>query len=243
MAERRPAKRGLLITGTDTGCGKTTVTTALVRLLRQRECPVSVCKPVASGAQWEQGRWMSEDTRRLAQAVNTTPEQVTFWTFPEPAAPPVAARLAGIELNLERIVAAVRQHLQANAWTLVEGVGGLLCPLTATESVADLALALELPVLVVTRRSLGTLNHTLLTLEAARLRKIAVVGVIVAETTPVHTIAEETCLEELSKRMQVPLLGLLPYRTNAEEAELQMLQEDWFTTLGGGASGGASGAA
>ena len=212
--------RGLLIIGTDTGCGKTTVTAALTRLLRQQGHAVWPIKPVASGAVWNADQWLSEDTRLLAASADLTPAEVTFWSFTEPAAPSVAARQAGVTLQLPTIAERIRQCVRSNVLTLVEGVGGLLCPLTDTETIADLAVLLGLPLLLVARRSLGTLNHTLLTLEAARNRALRVVGVVVAETEPVQGVAQLTCLDELQKRMEVPLLARLPFAAPPGQADL-----------------------
>ncbi len=148
-----------------------------------------MCKPVATGA--ENG-W-SEDTRLLAEAAGDTDlRAVTPYTFAVAAAPPVAARLAGISLRLEDLVAAVQRRAADDRAVLVEGVGGLLCPLTEHETVADLATALALPLIMVARRSLGTLNHTLLTVEAAQRRGLRVAGLVVTATMPVRGAAEET---------------------------------------------------
>jgi dethiobiotin synthetase len=203
--------KGLFITGTDTGAGKTYVTAGLARQLRFQGRPVNVCKPVATGAAASEGRRWSEDTLRLAEAAGVGPDLVTAWTFAEPAAPPVAAGLEGVALSLPLIAAFVRRKLAPNVLTLVEGVGGLLCPLTKSETVADLAALLGLPLLVVAPRTLGTLNHTLLTLEVARHRGLPVVGLVLTATAPVRCLAEETCVEELRRRIAVPLLAVLPY--------------------------------
>ena len=171
-----------------------------------------VCKPVATGAEWVGGRWLSEDTRLLAEAAGDAEyERITPWAFPTPAAPPVAARIAGVSLRLDELAAAARRRAADGALVLVEGVGGLLCPLTETEAVADLAAELDLPLIVVTRRSLGTLNHTLMTLEVAQTRRLRVAGVVVSETTPVTGTAEETNVEELRRRIAVPVLAVVPY--------------------------------
>lgn len=145
--------KGLLFTGTDTGVGKTYVVCGVARtLLRQGE-RVHVCKPVATGGEWQDGRLLSDDTRQLAEAAGDPDHAaITPWTFAEPAAPPVAVRLAGATLSLPEIVAAVRRRA-GDGLLLVEGVGGLLCPLTERETIADLAVALRLPVIVVTRRA------------------------------------------------------------------------------------------
>src|SRR5262245_47329445 len=134
--------RGLFFVGTDTGVGKTRVTAAVARLLRQQGRAIRVSKPVATGGV------PAEDTQCLVEASGLPASEVTFWTFPAPAAPPVAARAAGAVLSLEEIAAAVLGQGEKGEVLLVEGVGGLLCPLTDDETVADLAGALGLPLVV-----------------------------------------------------------------------------------------------
>jgi dethiobiotin synthetase len=221
--------RGLFVTGTDTGVGKTVVTVAIVRLLRSQGWPCRACKPVATGAIQINGRWVSEDTETLARSLGQTFSDVTSWAFAEPAAPPVAARLQGCRLELNEIVAAVQSRYPADGAIVVEGVGGLLCPLTENSTVADLIGTLGLPVVVVCRRSLGTLNHTLLTLEAARSRKFNVVGVVMTETTLPSTQAEETNVAELQKRIAVPILGVVSYQpTGVPDATAALAGVDWW---------------
>jgi dethiobiotin synthetase len=204
--------QGLFITATDTGAGKTYVAAAACRALRREGRPFRVCKPVATGAEWVGGCWLAEDTRLLADAAGEPDlDALTPWAFPAPAAPPVAARLAQASLTLDGLAASVRRRGAAGVPVLVEGVGGLLCPLTEQETVADLVAALGLPLLVVVRRSLGTLNHTLLTLEVARRRGLRVAGVVVSETAPVSGAAEETNVEELRRRIGAPLLAVVPH--------------------------------
>jgi dethiobiotin synthetase len=224
---------GLFFTGTDTGVGKTLVVSAVTRILRKRGQPVTVCKPVATGARRVGERWVSEDTLRLAQSAQMMDDlqRVTAWTFPDPVAPPVAARRQGIELKLEEIVRAVRNRWEPSKAILVEGIGGLLCPLTEREAVADLALALGLPLVVVARRSLGTLNHTLLTLESAKARGLAVAGVVVSETTPPQTLAEETNVEELQRRLAVPLLAVVPYQSDESDIVAALESIDWWRLI------------
>lgn len=200
--------RGLFITATDTGAGKTFVTAGIARLWRRDGRSFRVCKPVATGAEND----YSDDTRLLATAAGDPDlHAVTPYTFAIPAAPPVATRLAGTTLRLEDLAAAVRHRASNDHTVLVEGVGGLLCPLTEHETVTDLAVDLRLPLVVVARRSLGTLNHTLLTVEAAQRRKLHVAGVVVTATTPIQSVAEETVVEELQSRLDVPILAVLPH--------------------------------
>jgi len=218
--------RGLFVTATDTGAGKTFVTAGLARLWRRERRPFRVCKPVATGADND---WC-EDTRLLAEAAGDPDlAAITPYTFAAPAAPPVAARLAGTSLRLADLAAAVRRRTEGGNAVLVEGVGGFLCPLTECETVADLAIELALPLVVVTRRSLGTLNHTLLTVEAAQRRGLHLAGVVVTATRPVSGVAEQTVLSELQHRLGVPLLSALPYQPNTDNAAMEELQAvDWW---------------
>jgi len=221
---------GLFITGTDTGVGKTFVTARVARLLRRQGRTVGVSKPVASGARWIDGRWLADDTVSLAEAaeVDGPPERVTPWAFPDPVAPAVAARRQGVTLTLEAIAQAVRRCGQAGTALLVEGVGGLLCPLTETATVADLAGALGLPVIVVARRSLGTLNHTLLTLEVARSRGLVVAGLVVNEVEPAAGLADATNVDELRRWIAVPLLAVVAHQCGGASGVPVLEAVDWW---------------
>jgi dethiobiotin synthetase len=218
--------RGLFITATDTGAGKTFVTAAVARIWRRQQRSFRVCKPVATGAESD---W-SEDTCLLADAAGETDlRAVTPFTFAVPAAPPVAARLARTTLTLKEVSSAVRRLGTGGKAVLVEGVGGVLCPLTERETVADLAVELGLPLIVVARRGLGTLNHTLLTVEAAERRGLRVAGVVVTETTPVRSVAEETNVEELRRRLDVPLLAVVAHQSDAACGAIPALDAvDWW---------------
>src|SRR6185369_7751929 len=135
-------------------------------------------------------------------------------------APPVAARRAGQPLPFSRILEETRRAL---AWWaeraeegVVEGVGGLLCPLAEGATVADLAIALDYPLVVVARRGLGTLNHTLLTVEAARLRGLRVAGVVLNGAEPARDgahLAEATNADELARRLEggIAVLAEVPF--------------------------------
>lgn len=218
--------RGLFITGTDTGVGKTVVTAAIARILTGQGVRVAVCKPVATGAQRVGETWLSDDTRQLAEAAGVDSRSVTRWAFPEAVAPPVAARCHSVTISLREIVEFVAG--QRADITLVEGIGGLLCPLTDTETVADLATQLGLPLLVVARRSLGTLNHTLMTLEMARSRKLPVAGIVVNETTPVQGLAEETNVEELRRHCVEPVLAVTPHEPQMLRIQSVLAGIDWL---------------
>jgi dethiobiotin synthetase len=229
--------KGLFFTGTDTGVGKTFVTAAVAILLRSRGRRVSVSKPVATGARRVAGRLVADDTDALARAAGVHDEdgrrRITPWMFVAPAAPPVAARLAETSLSLPGLLEAVLEQGKQGGITLVEGVGGLLCPLTEQDTVADLAARLGLPLVVVARRSLGTLNHTLLTVEAALGRGLRVAGVVVSETHPPRGVADETNPPELQRRLSVPLLAVVPHSSSLEKAAPALAGIDWEALASG----------
>ncbi|MBY0524132.1 MAG: dethiobiotin synthase [Gemmataceae bacterium] len=219
---------GLFFTGTDTGVGKTHVVAEVAWLLRRQGRPVGVCKPVATGAACLED---CGDALRLAEAVDLREplDRVTPYLFTEPVAPAVAAQLHGRALSIGDLAAAVRSRSLPGEALLVEGVGGLLCPLTERETVAELAAALELPVIIVARRSLGTLNHTLMTVEVALGRGLRVAGVVISETTPPEGLAEQTNVQQLRRRLAVPVLAVAFHQSgSAREADSGLAAVDWW---------------
>jgi dethiobiotin synthetase len=154
---------------------------------------------------------------------------VTRWVFAEAVAPPVAAGRHGVELTLTGLMSAVLDGVSDDGVLLVEGVGGLLCPLTEQETVADLVELLELPTVLVARRSLGTLSQTLLAVEVALQRHLPLIGVVVSETTPVQSLAEETNVMELRSRLKVPLLAVAQHAANLETPQPELSAVDWWS--------------
>ena len=210
---------GLFVVGTDTGVGKTFVASAIVRQLRADGHRAGVLKPVASGCRIVGDRLVSEDAETLAAAFGGLADlaRINPITYVPPLAPPVAARLAGELLSTDRVLAATFGALRwwAGAGgadlTVIEGVGGLLCPLAEGMTVADLAVAVDFPILIVARRGLGTLNHVLLTVEAANWRGLRVAGIVLnqAEPSPGDELVHRTNVEELARRVEAPILAVL----------------------------------
>ena len=200
-ARELPALADLLVTGTDTGVGKTYVTAALAAACVASGRRVAVLKAAQTGDD-DDAAWIAARVPGIAVR--------TALRYEAPVAPVVAARLEGApEPSLEPIVAAARELRASGDGLLVEGSGGLLVPISSHETFAELALALDLPLLIVARPGLGTLNHTALTVEVARARGITVAGVVVCGTRADPDVAERTNLDEL--RRIAPLLGTLPY--------------------------------
>lgn len=195
----------VFVTATDTGVGKTLVTCALARAAVRRGLRVAAMKPCETGD--------GDDGERLLAACGRPldPALVRPYRFHLPASPEVAAQAEGVTVDLARIAAAF-DALAADAdLVLVEGAGGLLVPLAPNVLMADLAARLRLPLLVVARASLGTVNHTLLTLEAARRRDLRVAGVVFSRAVETHGPEEPTNPVAIATYGKVPILGALPH--------------------------------
>ncbi|HET8541672.1 MAG TPA: dethiobiotin synthase [Anaeromyxobacter sp.] len=206
--------RGLFVTGTDTGVGKTEVACALLRAARAAGLDAVGMKPAQSG---ESGGAPSDAERLLDACDRVEPfEAVCPYVLAAPLAPAVAARLEGREISLGRIVDAARALGARHAAVLVEGAGGLLVPLTERETYADLAAALGLPVLVVARAGLGTINHTALTVEALRRRGLAVAGVVLNRASPEDDPSVPHNAGEIARLTGVAPAALLPFVPDIE---------------------------
>lgn len=200
--------RGFFVTGTDTGVGKTVVACALLRALRERGLEVGAMKPIETGV-GEEGPSDALALRAAAGGVDPL-EDVCPQRFALPAAPTVAARGEGRRVNLETVRAAFSRLAARRGWLVVEGAGGLLAPAADRATMADLARELGLPLLVVARGALGTINHTRLTLEAAAARGLAVAGVVICHADGALSEADTANLAELRGALGERLVGEVP---------------------------------
>ena len=210
----------LFVTGTDTGAGKTAVACALARAARRAGARVRVLKPIETGcARGADGSLEAADALALAAAAGDDAplERLCTYRLELPAAPEAAAAAEGVSLDLTRIADAFALARKDADLVIVEGAGGLLVPIAPRLDMAGLAARLDLPVVVVARAALGTINHTLLTLEAARARGLRVLGVAISHTTAVHSDADRRNLALLLARLPARFLGTLPH--GAEELE------------------------
>ena len=174
--------RGIFVTGTDTGVGKTVVAAAICATLAARGERVVAFKPVVTGLDEEPSADWPADHELLAAAAGggQAVAEVTPYTFGSPVSPHFASELEGHEIDPGRVRAAAGAAAAGADALVCEGVGGLLVPITLGYSVRDLAVELGLPVLVVARTGLGTINHSLLTVEAARAAGLSVAGVVMS---------------------------------------------------------------
>ena len=198
--------QGLFVTGTDTGVGKTLISTALVRAYARSGLHVAGLKPVVSGVVG--GRWEDVEALRRASVPPRAERACCLHAFHEAIAPHWAAQQAGCEMDVEGIADFVRAQARSVDAVVVEGAGGFLVPLNARHGFADLAQALGLPVVLVVGLRLGAINHALLTEEAILRRGLTVRGWVgnhlAAEVAP-------GTLEGVRERMASPCLGVVPY--------------------------------
>ena len=199
---------GVFISGTDTGVGKTRVGCALVHALRARGIRVGVMKPVETGV--EEAR--PQDALALARAANRSDAlaEISPLRFALPTAPSVAAKAEGRTIDIDQLLKGFETLEQNCDWLLVEGAGGLRVPLAPGCDMIDLAERMALPILIVARASLGTINHTLLSLDAIEARGLSLAGVVISYPGGPVSPPDRANLSALIEALGDRLLGVLP---------------------------------
>ena len=202
-----PHARGIFVTGTDTGIGKTVVAAALAASLKARGIDVGVMKPVSCGG--------VQDARFLLKAAGlsmTRLAEVSPVVYKKPLAPWVAERFEKRRFDRRRMKASFKNLARAHRLVIVEGVGGALVPITRRYCALDIAKDLNLPVLIVSKLGLGAINMSLLTVEAIRRRGLSILGIVFNQTQPRRPgLAERTNPEVIEKLSGVPAWGVFPY--------------------------------
>jgi len=215
MTEKRNLMhKGIFITGTDTGVGKTFVSVGLLKALKETGLNVCPMKPVETGCKINKGALVPEDTLKLVKAaqVNEPLDLINPYRFRQSLAPAVAAELEDTIIRREIIFFACRKLLNKYDVTIVEGAGGVMVPVNGKYLFIDFIRDLNLPVLIVAKAGLGTLNHTLLTLEAAKNRGIDVMGVIINCSSKIkNDVSVQTNPGMIEKLGGVPVLGIVSY--------------------------------
>jgi dethiobiotin synthetase len=211
--------RGVFITGTDTGVGKTVVACALVRGLRARGFRVAVMKPVASGSQLTAQGLRNADALALAASAGYQGpyEELNPYCFEPAISPHIAAKEAGIEIDTSKI-RHVYDSLAAEAdWVVVEGAGGWFAPLNERQNMADIAWGLTVPALLVVGLKLGCLNHAHLTRVGMEAHGVTFAGWVANAVDPVFVRAAEN-LATLERLLGGPPLASVPFLAHPEEA-------------------------
>jgi dethiobiotin synthetase len=222
--------RGLFVTGTGTGVGKTIVSAALLAAMRAAGEPVRAYKPVVTGLAERSAQW-PPDHELLALAAGMAPAEVAPLRFDPPVSPHLAAALAAQSIDPAAVIAGARA--QQHRTLVVEGVGGLLVPLTDDFSVRNLAVELELPLVIAASPGLGTINHTLLTIEAARTAALDVAAVVLTPW-PANPSEMERSNRDTIGRLGEIEVAVLAAVASADIAELarsgdSLPWRDWLT--------------
>lgn len=215
--------RGLFVTGTDTGVGKTLVAGGIAAALAGRGVDVGVVKPVESGCERTSNGLYPADAAFLKRMSGSEEplEAICPIRLEAPLAPAVAAEMEGVRIELGWLVEAVRELALRHAFVLCEGAGGVYVPLDGQGACfIDLIKMMGFPALVVGRLGLGTINHTTLTVKALQAAEIEVAGVVLSQTWPGGGLAEETNPGTVRALSGVPLLGVLPYMDSGSLDEL-----------------------
>jgi dethiobiotin synthetase len=205
--------KGIFITGTDTGVGKTLLAASLAAFLRDRGYRVGVMKPAETGCPESDGTLIPQDALRLKEAAGCAEpiETICPYSFAEPLAPSIAAERSNRKIDVDLLLSTYGEISAKYDVTLVEGAGGLMAPLLPSYTYADFARVLKLPVLVVAANKLGVINHLLLTLEHASCRGLKVLGYVLNRISNENSLAAETNREVLFGLTGVPCLGELPF--------------------------------
>lgn len=220
--------RGLFVTGTDTGVGKTVLAAALCAALVARGERVAAFKPAVTGLDEKPGDW-PPDHELLASVIGRAPSEVSPNLFGPAASPHLAAELAGGELNPAELVSAARAAADRADVLVVEGVGGLLVPLAPGYSVRDLCSELGLPLLVAARPGLGTINHTLLTVEAARTAGLEVAAVVLTPWPAQPSRVEQSNRVTIEQATELPVHELpTTTREGLAEAGTRLPLSQWL---------------
>jgi len=220
LSERTPR---WFVTGTDTGVGKTLISAALLHALATRHARVVGMKPVAAGLVLHEGRMVSEDVLQLraASTVQVPAELDNPVALPDPLSPHLAARRAQRPVQVAELVSAFEALCTHADAVLVEGAGGWRVPLNDTETLADLARALQAPVVMVVGMRLGCLNHALLTAEAVRADGLTLAGWVANVIDPDMACLEEN-IQTLQARLGAPLLGVVPWQHQPDAATIPL---------------------
>ena len=205
-------EKGVFVVGTDTGVGKTIVAAGLAFALREKGMKVGVMKPVATGCVGYNNRLISHDAVYLFEAAQNEYAPLTSpFRFRNPVAPSVAEIYEQAKVDVKRIIQSYKQLAKIYDFVIVEGIGGLMVPLHKKYYVANLIRDLKLPIIIVSQAGLGAINHTLLTIDSAVIRGLAIKGVIFNRAPVVNfSLSELTNPKVIHELTGLPILGSLP---------------------------------
>jgi dethiobiotin synthetase len=209
-------EKGVFVTGSDTGVGKTVIAGAIAAAIKAHGLDTGVMKPFATGAKEIDGKLVSEDVRFLKKIIDTADDDdlVNPIRLKPALAPTIAASQSGVSIELDKIWNAYDVLKGKHDFVVVEGIGGLMVPINETLFVADMVHKMELALVIVSKHCLGAINHTLLTLEYAKSKKIRIKGIIINMLKN-----GDDFVREIGKYSSVPILGTIPFNQNVSVEE------------------------
>jgi dethiobiotin synthetase len=205
--------QGVFVSATDTSVGKTTLAAGLVGFLKRQGINVGVMKPVASGAiECDSGKLISQDAEMLVKFSESLDpwEWINPYCLATPVTPALAAKIEGVTIDLPHIQNCFAELSKRHEFVVVEGAGGIMSPIFENLLVADMISALDLPVIIVSRALLGTINHTLMTFECLKGREIDVLGFFLNRFPKKPNLSESTSAEIITSVSGVPHFGSIP---------------------------------
>jgi dethiobiotin synthetase len=220
--------RGLFITGTSTGVGKTAVAAGLAWALRKQKVDVGVMKPFATASRVFSKKYRSQDTAMLAKAagVSDPDNELNPFFYSLAASPLVASQLKhDPPVSIEKALQVLQKLAEKHDFMIVEGIGGIMVPLTENESVADFAKRAGLPVVIVSTPILGTLNHTLLTVMACKEFGIDIKGIIINKMPKKSSVIEQKAPEVIEKLTGTRILCTLPLSNGGDYVTIGKMLE------------------
>lgn len=225
---------GVFVTGTDTAVGKTFIAQIILHKLKENNISSVAMKPIACGAQQTPHGFQNDDACKLQQmaSVSIPYDQVNPYVFEHAIAPHLAAQQVGTDINIDKIKAVYSEIQKRAEYIVVEGVGGWLVPINNTQLVADLAVELRLPVVLVVGMRLGCLNHAFLTVEGIQKRNIELVGWVANCVDKSFSLLEENT-QALVSRINAPLLGVIAYDEDlsVEKAAQQLNTQAFLSSV------------
>ena len=224
--------KGVFITGTDTGVGKTFFACGFAALLREWGYGVGVMKPAETGCRERDGVLFPEDAVHLKEASGSDLplEKICPYRFRDPLAPSIAAEREGVRINIDRLIELYWEISSKHDITIVEGAGGIMVPLLPSFTYADLANVLKLPMIVVAANRLGAINHLVLTLEHASCKGLHVIGYVLNRVEDQSSLAAETNREALSTLTGTPCVGNIPFLSPSDQ-EIGALTKCFYDQL------------
>ncbi len=213
--------KSYFVTGTDTGVGKTVITAAIAASLRKRGIDVGVMKPIASGVAQRTG-FKSPDVKLLCESaeVNDMEDMINPIFLPLPASPYDVSKILNLKIDMKVISEKFEQLRKIHQMLLVEGIGGIMTPITKDFFVTDLIKLMNLETIVVTRSTLGTINHTVMTIEMCKKYQIHLKGLVVNYFDEKGGPAERNAPATLHEITRLPILGIIPFVKDYQKPEV-----------------------